>query len=189
MSQPITNRTQTYTYREYVTWDGPERWELIDGLPYLMASPTPEHQRILGELFVHFHQPVRSRGCSAYMAPLDLTFDADDSTRTVVQPDLFIMCGDYLREKRIVGTPLLVAEIISPSTATNDTIRKVMLYQRVGVQEYWIVEPDIQILNVCLHDGAFLRWVADYRPGDSVRPSMFAELVVPLATVFPATLS
>ncbi len=123
------------------------------------------------------------------MASLDLTFDVDDRTRTVVQPDLFIMCGDSLRENRIVGTPLLVVEIISPSTATNDTIRKVLLYQRSGVQEYWIVEPDIQILNVYLHDGALVRWVADYRPRDSVRPSMFPELVVPLNAVFPAALS
>lgn len=66
------------------------------------------------------------------MAPLDLTFDADNRTRTVVQPNVFIMCRNYLRENRIVGTPLLIVEVISPSTAANDTIRKVMLYQGVG---------------------------------------------------------
>ncbi|MCY0899374.1 MAG: Uma2 family endonuclease [Firmicutes bacterium] len=186
MLKPTTNRRQSYTYRDYVTWDGPERWELIAGIPYLMASPTPEHQRILGELFVLVHQALAGTACTPYMAPLDLTFDTDDRTDTVVQPDLFVMCGTWDREKRIVGVPSLVIEIISPTTATNDTIRKLNLYQRVGVPEYWIVEPDVQILNVYLHDGALLRWTADYHPGDQVRSTTFPNLLIPMDALFPS---
>lgn len=186
MPKPTTNRTQSYTYQDYVTWDGPERWELIAGMPYLMANPTPEHQRILGELFVQVHEALAGTGCTVYMAPLDLTFDSDDRTDTVVQPDMFVMCGTWGQEKRIVGVPSLVVEIISPSTATNDTIRKLNLYQRVGVPEYWIVEPDARILNVYLHDGSFLRWTTDYHPGDQVRSTALPQLVVTVESLFPS---
>ncbi len=184
VSKPTTNRTKTYTYADYLTWSGPERWEVIDGVPYLMASPTPEHQQILGELFFHLRQYLHGRLCTPYMAPLDLTFENNDLTTTVVQPDLFVMCGDYGHDQRIVGVPVLVIEIISPSTAANDTIRKLNLYQRVGVQEYWIVEPEAKILNVYLHDGSILRWTTEYHPGDMLSPSMFPELTIPMGTLF-----
>ncbi len=184
VSKPTTNRTKIYTYADYLTWDDSERWELIDGVPYLMAGPTPEHQKILGELFFHLRQHLRDRSCTPYMAPLDLTFEKDELTMTVVQPDVFVMCGEYGHDKGIVGVPVLVIEIISPSTATNDTIRKLNLYQQVGVQEYWIVEPATQIVHVYLRNGSDLRWTREYHPGNMLSPSMFPELMIPISTVF-----
>ena len=131
-----------YTYLDYTTWDGSERWELIEGVPHMMASPTPEHQHILGELFFQFRGSLRNGSCTPYIAPLDVTFEQSDLTNTVVQPDLFVMCGEYGHDKRIIGVPDLVVEILSPSTAADDLVRKMNLYQRVGVQEYWVIEPD-----------------------------------------------
>ncbi len=52
MTKTDGHRNRTYTYLNYTMWNGPERWELIAGLPYMMASSTPEHQQILGELFL-----------------------------------------------------------------------------------------------------------------------------------------
>ena len=185
VSKPTKNdRTKTYTYAEYVTWDGPERWEVIDGVPYMLASPTPEHQQIAIQLSAEFAMYLRGKPCRAFTAPMDLTFEHDERTKRVVQPDLFVMCGEYGRDKRIIGVPVLVIEILSPSTATTDLIRKLNLYGRVGVKETWIVEPEDQIINVYLHDGTLLRWTTEYKPGDTLKPTMFADMEIDVTTVF-----
>ena len=185
MSRPKTDRSQTYTYEDYLTWDGPERWELIDGVPYLLASPTPEHQRIALRLGTEFELFLRSRNdCVPYIAPMDLTMEESRQTKRVVQPDLFVMCGAYGRDQRIVGVPVLVIEILSPTTAAHDLIRKFNLYQRVGVQEYWVVEPEPGIVNVYLHDGTTLRFTAEYKVGDALSPSMFPDLTIDVRTIF-----
>ncbi len=184
MTQPDGHRNGTYSYLDYTTWDGPERWELIEGVPYMMASPTPEHQQILGELFFQFRGGLRDGSCTPYIAPLDVTFEHSDLTNTVVQPDLFVMCGDYIREKRIIGVPALVVEILSPSTAADDLVRKMNLYQRVGVQEYWVVEPDKKIINVYLREGNFLRWTTEHKPGDMVSSTISKELLIDVSAVF-----
>ncbi|MCL6632982.1 MAG: Uma2 family endonuclease [Alicyclobacillus herbarius] len=182
--KPARDRSTTYTYADYLTWDGPERWELVDGVPYLMASPTPEHQQVALQLAAEFGLYLRGKECEAFIAPMDLCFEESLETPHVVQPDLFVMCGEYGRDKRIVGIPVLVVEILSPSTAANDTIRKLNLYQRMNVGEYWIVEPDEKIINVYLHDGSTLRWTAAYTPGDSVSPTRFPDLTIDVSTVF-----
>lgn len=184
MSKPKTDRTETYTYADYLTWDGPERWELIDGVPYMMASPTPAHQHTLGQLFIEIGGYLRNKPCTAYVAPLDVTFEKDEDTKVVVQPDLFVMCGNSEHDKRIIGVPILVIEVLSPTTAANDLVRKMNLYQRVGVQEYWIVEPDEKIVNVYLYADETLRWTAEYKPGNVLSPKMFPELVIDINIVF-----
>ncbi|MCL6633479.1 MAG: Uma2 family endonuclease [Alicyclobacillus herbarius] len=184
MAKPERDRTIRYTYADYLTWNGPDRWELVDGVPYLMASPTPEHQLVLGQLFLEIGSHLRDTNCQAYIAPMDLCFEPSLQTRHVVQPDLFVMCGEYGRDKRIVGVPVWVIEVLSPSTAAQDLIRKLNLYQRMRVPEYWIVEPDEKIINVYLHDGQTLRWTAEYKPGESVSPTRFPDLSVDVSTVF-----
>lgn len=184
MPHPKRDRSKTYTYADYLTWDGVDRWELIDGIPYMLASLTPEHQQVLGQLHIEIGQHLRGKDCDVYLAPMDLCFEESFDTTHVVQPDLFVMCGKYGRDKRIVGVPVLIVEVLSPSTAANDTIRKLNLYQRFGVQEYWIVEPDERIVNVYLKDGTTLRWTAEYKPGAKLNPIMFTDLQIDVTTIF-----
>ena len=185
VSKPNRDGTNTYTYQDYLTWEGPERWELIDGMPYLMTSPLPSHQQILLALASAFHAFFQNRPCTPYIAPLDLTFEASEDTKKVVQPDLFVMCGEYGREKRIVGVPTLIVEILSPSTAKHDLIRKLNLYQKVGVKEYWIVDPEEQTINVYLHDGMGFRLMeSEYKAGDRLCATVFPELEIEVREVF-----
>ena len=184
MPKPKLDRSETYTYEDYLTWDGPERWELIDGVPYLMASPVPGHQTILLNLAATFHAHLQGKSCTPYISPLDVTFEEDEQTKSVVQPDFFVMCGEYGRDKRIIGVPVLVVEILSPSTAGNDFVRKLNLYQRMGVHEYWIIEPEEKIVNVYLHDGNTLRWTAEYKLSDKLNPTIFPDLMIDVATIF-----
>lgn len=84
MPKPKTDRTKTYTYEDYLVWDGSERWELVDGIPYMMASHTPEHQQILGQLFLQIGGYSQGKSCTTYIAPLDLTFEENNRTSKVV---------------------------------------------------------------------------------------------------------
>ena len=183
--KPKMDHSETYTYEDYLTWDGPERWELIDGLPYMMASPTPEHQHALGQLFLQIGGYTQGKSCTTYIAPLDLTFEENRRTSKVIQPDLFVMCGEFGSDKRIVGVPVLIAEVLSPSTAKHDLIRKLNLYQKAGVQEYWVADPEEKNINVYVHDGTVLRWIEkEYEPGDKLSPTMFLDLTIGVSTVF-----
>ena len=66
----------------------------------------------------------------------------DDDVDTIVQPDLLVVCDkSKIRENGIWGAPDLVVEILSPSTSRKDLNEKYNLYQRSGVQEYWVIEP------------------------------------------------
>ena len=105
----------------------------------------------------------------------------------MVKPNLFVICGEYGRDKRIIGVPTLIIEILSPFTATHDLIRKLNLYQKVGVKEYWVVDPEEKTINVYLHDGALLRWTEEeHKPGDRLRPIVFPDLSIDVGAVFAA---
>ncbi|CAB3396004.1 Uma2 family endonuclease [Kyrpidia spormannii] len=184
MPRPRASGSGRYTYEDYQTWDGGERWELIDGVPYLLSSPSPEHQQILMQLSVEIGGYLRGKACRAFAAPMDLTFSPDSKTKDVVQPDLFVICDPVPPGPRVIGAPVWIVEILSPSTAANDLIRKMNLYQRAGVREYWIVDPMENRIHVYLHDGTVLRWQREYQPGDTLAPSMFSDLVIQVDQVF-----
>ena len=184
MSSPQTDRSQLYTYADYLTWDQGERWELIGGVAYLMTSPLQEHQAALAQLSAEFVMYLREKPCQAYIAPMDLTFEAESSTKEVVQPDLFVMCGEYRRDKRIVGVPRLAVEILSPSSASHDFVRKMRLYQRVGVLEYWIVDPAARVVHVYKREGDRLEWHSEHQRGDTLSPSMFPDLSIAVSVMF-----
>jgi Uma2 family endonuclease len=75
----------------------------------------------------------------------------------VVEPDLLLVCGDQLgilTEKNVMGTPALVVEILSPSTRKRDLTLKRRLFERSGVREYWLVDPDRRLVRVFRRDAA-----------------------------------
>ena len=88
---------QRYTYGDYLAWDDGERWELIDGVPYNMTpAPRVRHQRILGELYRQFANWLYEKPFQVFLAPFDVRLpeadESDDLVKTVVQPDLSVIC-------------------------------------------------------------------------------------------------
>ncbi|MGD9940079.1 MAG: Uma2 family endonuclease [Clostridia bacterium] len=135
-----------FTYRDYVSWPDDERWELVDGVPMAMAAPSVAHQRILGILFRVFSDFLENKPCEALFAPLDVLIpdgdEDDDDVDTVVQPDIMVFCDrGKLLEKYARGAPELVVEILSPSTSKWDQNDKFRRYERAGVKEYWVIDP------------------------------------------------
>ena len=151
--------SEKYTYADYLTWPDAERWELIDGYPYDMSvAPNRKHQEILGELYREFSNFLDHRPCRVYIAPFDIRLSEDYSDKhlieNVVQPDLSVFCQmDRLDERGAVGAPTLAVEVLSLATTQKDIKTKLLLYQKYGVAEYWIVDPveewvEVLILNV-----------------------------------------
>ena len=132
-----------YTLDDYYALPDERRVELIDGVFYDMAAPAIIHQKILGELFVLFREcaDAHEGECEVFVAPCDVRLDCDN--KTMVQPDIFLICHPYdLEAKALDGAPDLTLEILSPSTRAKDMLLKLHKYQNAGVKEYWIVDPD-----------------------------------------------
>lgn len=159
MPQPQENQ---YSYADLLEWDENVRYELYNGLPVSLASPSSTHQMISGDLFSQLYSFLKGKGCQVFSAPLDVRLfeksgDSPENVSTVVQPDLMVVCD---REKidwhGICGAPDMIIEITSNSTHRIDRLTKFNLYQRAGVREYWIVDPSTRVISVyILKNGAY----------------------------------
>jgi Uma2 family endonuclease len=148
------------TYDDFVLFpDDGKRHELIDGEHYVTPSPNLAHQRAAGALFGALYVWLQSHPVGeVFMAPFDVLLSPVD----VVEPDLLYISNDrkraILTAKHVTGAPELVVEIASPGTRARDETVKRRLFEREGVREYWVIDPDVQTVRVYLHeDGAFGR--------------------------------
>ncbi|MCL2616903.1 MAG: Uma2 family endonuclease [Defluviitaleaceae bacterium] len=184
MSAAEQFQAHRYTYNDYVTWDDDVRWELIDGVPYAMAAPTLTHQGISGNLFALLHGFLRGKPCRVYSAPIDVRLNYNNGDNTVVQPDIIVVCDPNKRhESGCLGAPDLVIEVLSPSTARTDRVKKFNKYLEAGVNEYWIVEPDIYSVQVhLLKDGTYTTRM--YEETDTISVSVLPGCEIGLAEVF-----
>ncbi len=154
MGQTLRKEQEVFTYADYLQWeDG--RWELIDGIAYDMSpAPSRIHQRVTGDLFARIHALLQDSPCEVYVAPFDVRLPdseniIDEDIRTVVQPDIVVVCDEKkLDDRGCLGAPDLVVEVLSPSTALLDLREKRDLYERHGVKEYWIVHPVYRVVMV-----------------------------------------
>jgi Uma2 family endonuclease len=160
-----------------------KRHEIIDGVHYMTPSPGGPHQLVLGELYVLIRAYVKRETLGwPVLAPHDVDLGED----TIVEPDLVVMRrGSSLPEAGTPGLiPLLAIEVISPSSVSRDRILKRRRYQRAGIAEYWIVDPEAQLVE---------RWTpTDERPEictDTLRwlpDGAATELVIELQPIFAA---
>jgi Uma2 family endonuclease len=146
---------EKYTYADYLTWDDDTRWELIEGVPYNMTpAPDSDHQTVSGELFGIIWLFLKKRQCRVFAAPFDVRLIEksgvdDPEVKTVVQPDIVVICDEKKIDKGgCLGTPDIVVEILSPSTAYKDEGEKLKLYEKHGVKEYWIVNPEARYIMI-----------------------------------------
>ena len=184
---------ERFTYGDYLTWDDGERWELIDGVAYIMTpAPSPYHQLVLGELFIQFRNFLRYTPCQIYLAPFDVRLpegdEAEEEVRTVVQPDITVVCDrSKLDDKGCKGIPDLIIEILSPSTARKDLKEKFLRYERAGVREYWIVDPSGKMVTVFkLSEGGQYGRPDVYSEEDRVKVGILEGLEIELEPVFRA---
>lgn len=179
-------KRKIYTYKEFLEIaEDVERAEFIDGEIIMQATPTAQHQSIVLNIASEFRNLFSGKECRPYIAPFDIIFeDSNEETRRV-QPDISIICGQKLiNENEFKGVPRLIVEVVSPSKASVDYIKKLNLYMRFGVEEYWIVSPKnktIQIFN--LEDGVYGEPTI-YFESDLIKSNIFPDLSMELKSIF-----
>ena len=174
-----------FTYDDYMALpDDGKRYEIIEGDLSMTPAPSPRHQAIqlrLGSLFLAYLDK-QSLG-QVFVSPIDLVLSMVD----VVQPDLLFVGQSRLNiiaAKNIVGIPNLIVEILSPSSTTRDQQEKLNLYERYGLPEYWIVDPDSQTVEVYLSAANRLEKVETLKTGEQLHSRQIPGLVLELSEVF-----
>lgn len=142
-------KEEIYTTEDIYALPDGERAELIDGEIYYMSPPGWTHQRISGKL----HQAIanyidRNHGeCQVLAAPFAVFLNDDNIN--YVEPDISVICdGAKLDEKGCHGAPDWIIEIVSQSSKARDYMTKLFKYRTAGVREYWIVDPEKQMVSV-----------------------------------------
>ena len=181
----VQQAEKLYTVDDYLAMpDEYPRYELLEGELIEMVSPTTRHQRILQRLFRALDQHCAARKLGeVFVAPLDVIL----SRTVVVQPDLLFISEARRAEligERITGAPDLVIEILSPATSARDFNQKRKLYARHGVQEYWIVDPDDETIEVQRLQGNVFSTLALYEKGQTVASPTLEGLGVGVREVF-----
>ena len=131
--------------------------EVIDGTLYMSPAPNSAHQDIVSDLgyeLLHFAKTTKIG--KFHIAPYDVWLDEHSNA---VQPDFIFVLSENLSIKKkdaIHGVPDLLIEILSPSNSKHDTIRKKQLYEKFGVKEYWIINPNTkETTGYSLKDGIY----------------------------------
>jgi Uma2 family endonuclease len=186
--------TQTYSYADYLTWRFTETVELIKGKITLMSpAPNVKHQAISRNLHGICYPFFRRNPCRLFAAPFDVRlYDrkksllASQDIRTVVQPDLCVICNPALLDQQgCNGAPDWIIEILSKGNSKREMQIKYQLYAEAGVQEYWIVYPNDQAIHQFVLDVEGRYQLNNmYTDDDIATPQLFPELKIELAEVF-----
>ena len=186
----VPQERHNFTYADYLKLDEDVMYEVIDGTIYNMSpSPSPKHQDILSELITEFRMYLRGKECRAFISPVDVCLSEEkeelEKVKEWVIPDMVVVCDkNKIGDTRIIGTPDLVLEVLSPSTAKHDRITKYNRYQRAGVKEYWIVDPVYKNIEVYLLNGQEFKRSGIYFKGDILPVGIFEDFSIDLNIVF-----
>lgn len=188
--KPLRGLKKRMTYKDYLNLPEGESVELIDGDVYNMLAPSRIHQEVSMNLSRIFSMYLLGKECKVYAAPFDVRLIkeglSEDEVDTVVQPDLSIICDKTkLDERGCKGASEMIIKIVSPSTASIDYIKKLNLYEKFKVKEYWIVNPIEKIVMVFLlnNNGEYGK-PKIYGEGDKAKVEIFDDFYVDVKELF-----
>lgn len=180
-----------YTFADVLTWNEDERIEIINGKAFLMATPSRIHQEICFEIGRQLGNYLEGKPCRVYPAPFGVRLFEQNGNRpedvdTVVEPDISVVCDrSKLDRYGCKGAPDLIIEVLSPSTQRHDQLVKLNLYQRAGVKEYWIVDPQNSTVRVMLRtDAGIFQTHEVWQQNDVAKVNVLDGCFVELSKVF-----
>jgi Uma2 family endonuclease len=160
----------------------------------MFPTPLRCHQDISREIVHPIFNYFYKKPFRVYHAPFDVRFPVngeagEDAIYTVVQPDICVVCDlEKLDDKGCLGSPDMIVEIISPSTAKKDMNEKYNLYESAGVREYWIVFPKERFIMVhLLNDKGVYDLVGNFEPNadtPTIKVNIFPDLELIMEDIF-----
>ena len=165
-----------WTYDDFLRLpDDGNRYEIIDGVLYMVNAPDPEHQLAVHQIAVEFELYVRRNPAGiVFASPIEVHLP--DIARPV-QPDVLFIAADrrsIIKAKFIEGAPDLIVEVTSPSTMRADRTIKFDAYERAGVREYWIVNPKTHSIEVYAPVNGEYDLHGEFGPGETVTSTVLA---------------
>jgi Uma2 family endonuclease len=175
-----------YTYVDFITWSDDIRVEIVDGEVCPMPPPAIRHQDVALEIAAQIKASFKGTPHKVYIAPVAVRLfpRPDGSDTTVFEPDVVVVKDTAnVGENSIAGVPDMLVEVLSPSTARYDRTVKYAFYQKAGVKEYWIVDPDKrQVEAFLLQNGSYVK--KTYTRDETVAPVVFPDCAIDLRAVF-----
>lgn len=142
-------KEEIYTIDDIYALPEGERAELIDGQIYYMAPPSTRHQRLLNFLNTEINLYIRKNNGECEVFPAPFAVFLNENARNYVEPDISVVCDkDKITDKGCSGAPDWVIEIVSPGSRSMDYFKKLFKYRTAGVREYWVVDPEREIVTV-----------------------------------------
>jgi len=169
------------TYQDFLQFpDDGLRHEIIEGEHFVTPSPSTRHQRILLKLSYLLQSYLEAHPVGEiFFAPFDVLL----SEFNIFEPDLIYISKErahQLTEKNLQGAPDLAVEILSPGTRNRDQRLKRDVYERTGVQEYWLVDPDGDAIDVLVRAGDELAGPRRLGRGDTLTTRLLPGLELPV---------
>ncbi|PAV30446.1 endonuclease [Virgibacillus profundi] len=156
------DKNKYYSLEEFLDYvKEEERAELYEGAPVFMSPASYEHEGVVANLIVAFGNALKGKTCQVFGSNLQVIFPFKDDKKgnkdVTVLPDISVVCDkNKLRNKRCYGSPDLIIEVLSPSTARNDRLFKRNYYEKAGVKEYLIIDPhNKNIEKYVLHSNSY----------------------------------
>lgn len=188
MALPLEHDPHRLTYRDWLALpeDVGRLYELLDGDLLVSPAPSLRHQRLVRKLLVFLAEYLARGGRGeVFTSPIGVKLSELD----VPEPDLSVVLAEHsfrLGEQAIEGPPDLVVEVLSPGSARRDLGPKRELYERSGVQEYWIVDPAAERIEVLSLAGGRYTSAGLFERHHSLRSPLLPGLEIALADVFEA---
>lgn len=180
--------TKQYTYADYLLWEFKERVELIKGFIHKMSpAPNRRHQKVSQNVNGDILNFFKKHPCEVYVAPFDVRLPIKKGKKdyTVVQPDLCIICDlEKLDDKGCNGAPDLIIEILSPTNTKHDIHTKFNLYEECGVKEYWIIQPENNIVLVYSLQNEKYIGLKPFTEDDTIESIVFPDMKLLVNDVF-----
>ena len=171
-----------YTVQDYMELNDGRRYELIGGELIVVPRPGFKHQKIGLRIAKSFENFLEQNAIGEVVQEVDVHLEGE-----VVAPDLLFIAKerfDIIGELHIQGAPDLVVEVLSPSTAAYDKKKKRTLYFANGVKEYWMVDPDQQLVEVLTAGENEWRWVGVLDHEDILSTALLPGLKINLSEIF-----
>ncbi len=165
----------------------PLRHEYVGGEAYAMSGGTLRHNRISGNAYISLSMALKVKPCQVYMNDVKLHVARDSA---YYYPDVMVTCSEQAtaaNESQVVSDPVLVVEVLSPSTEATDRREKLHAYRHLpSLQEYVLISQDTQQVEIYRRQGDIGWLFITYEPGDTVEFAS-VDVTVPLADLYAGT--
>jgi Uma2 family endonuclease len=180
----IISKDKKYTATDYMNLPEGSPFQLIEGELVYMRTPSPKHQKISMILSAEIFNYIKNKELGeVYCDPLSVKFDDDN----VVEPDILFVSikkQAIITEKGIEGTPEFVIEILSKGNVKNDRERKMKMYGNFGVDEYWIINPKLETVEVYYNRLSIMIKQQTARHGDTIKSRVIQGFELEVSRIF-----